>query len=253
MYLQTRFDAIGNAYESAHAKYPGCRLDHLWLLRHANLNDKSRVLEIHGGTGFLTEKILKIVTQGKMTVQDVSPVALKINEVKFKSRANVDYLLESDMDFPSLRNEEFDVILGLGGFHHIEDQVSFCKAMYQKLKRNGVACFGDFTDDSAMQRYFDEKVHSMSATGHIGLFASTSRFTNLARFAGFTQAKIERVKTPFCFKDEIAVGDFFQQVHGLHQDPRDTWRDIQSYFDVMELPQGLMVLIDYVYACYQKK
>lgn len=248
----TRFDTIGNSYEKALAKYPDCRLDHVWLLKNSHLNLNSRVLEISGGTGFLTTKIADIVTKGKITVQDVSPTVLDINAAKHKEKKNVHYLIESDMNFPSLPDDTFDSIIGLGGFHHIEDQVSFCKGIFRKLKANGIVCLGDFEDGSSMQRYFDEKIHYLTATGHQGLFASDSRFINLARFAGFDHVQIERKKIPFCFRSEAEIGDFFQLVHDLDQTPQETFLDIKRYFDIVETHEHLLVIIDYVYAAFRK-
>ena len=249
---ESRFDIIGNSYERALVKYPNCRLDHTWLIKNSYLNPSNRVLEISGGTGFLTKKIAEIVTEGKITVQDISQTVLDINAAKCKIHNNIQYIIEKDMNFPQLPDEEFDVIIGLGGFHHIEDQVSFAKAIYKKLKSNGVVCLGDFEDNSSMQRYFDEIIYCITATGHQGLFASVSRFVNLARFAGFGRVKVARKKIPFCFANEAEIGDFFQLVHDLDQDPAETYQDIEKYFDIIEHPAGLMVLIDYVYASYQK-
>ncbi|MBS3905255.1 MAG: methyltransferase domain-containing protein [Simkania sp.] len=247
-----RFDVIGNYYESALSKYPDCRLDHTWLLNNSKLQPSSRVLEISGGTGFLTKKIADIVTDGDITVQDVSEEVLKINAEKCKHHPYIHYILESNMQFPSVENDQFDAIIGLGGFHHIEDQVTFFKAMHQKLTADGILCLGDFEDNSSMQRYFDEKVHYMTSTGHQGLFASESRFINLARFGGFTRVSIERKKVAFCFKNQASVGEFFQLVHNLNQNPWETFEDIRNYFELVETHNELIVLIDYVYGSFQK-
>jgi ubiquinone/menaquinone biosynthesis C-methylase UbiE len=248
----SRFDTIGSSYEKALAKYPKARLDHVWLLRNSCINSKSHVLEISGGTGFLTEKIAEIVKEGKIIVQDVSPIVLKINSNKRCDQNNLEYVVESDMNFPSLDNDTFDSVIGLGGFHHIEDQVTFFSSIYKKLKKGGVVCMGDFEDNSSMQRYFDEKIHYITPTGHQGLFASESRFINLARFAGFDKVKVERIKTPFCFHNEEEIGDFFQLVHDLDQNPQDTYNDIKKYFTIIENHDSKMVILDYVYACFQK-
>lgn len=248
----SRFDVIGSSYEKALALYPKSRLDHVWLMRNSYLKKSSRVLEISGGTGFLTEKISEVVTEGKITVQDVSQAVLNINAEKRCHQKNLEFLIESDMLFNSLSDNEFDNVIGLGGFHHIEDQVTFFSSMYKKLKQGGIICMGDFEDNSSMQRYFDERIHYITATGHKGLFASESRFINLARFAGFDRVKVERLKTPFCFADESEIGNFFQLVHDLDQDPKETFQDIKKYFDIIENHDGLMVVLDYVYACFQK-
>lgn len=248
----SRFDVIGSSYEKALAKYPNSRRDHIWLLEQSHLQKDSCVLEISGGTGFLTTKILSETTDGKVVVQDVSETVLGINRNKHPNSHHATYLVEKDMTFPTLKNEEFDSVIGLGGFHHIEDQVSFAQSMHRILKPGGRVCLGDFEDNSSMQKYFDERVHYMTETGHKGLFASESRFINLGRFAGFDKVQVERKKVAFCFKTEDEIGDFFQLVHDLNQDPKDTFEEIKKYFEIIDHNDGIAVLIDYVYALYQK-
>lgn len=251
--ITNRFDVIASSYEKALAKYPNCRFDHNWLLKNSNLSEHSSVLEISGGTGFLTKHIMEKVPHGKIIVQDVSNNVLEINAEKNDPKGDlVKYIVEADMQFPSFSGEEFDAVITLGGFHHIEDQVTFAKSLNRMLKKNGIACIGDFIDDSSMQRYFDEKVHYVTETGHMGLFASVSRLINLARFANFTKVKVEKVPVPFSFKSPEEIGEFFQLVHDLDQDPKDTYKDIQKYFTIMESSEGLSVIIDYVYAAFQK-
>ena len=249
---KSRFDVIGNSYELALSKYPNCRLDHTWLLENSKLHTDSRVLEISGGTGFLTKKIGQIVKKGQITVQDISEEVLRINGGKCTDVSNIEYLIEKDMNFPSVNDSEFDTIIGLGGFHHIEDQVSFFRAMYKKLKEDGILVLGDFEDNSSMQRYFDEKVHYITSTGHQGLFASESRLINLGRFAGFSRVKVERKKVPFCFRNKSEIGEFFQLVHNLDQNPWESYEDINHYFDIIETHEGMHVLIDYVYGSFQR-
>lgn len=249
---KSRFDVIGSSYELALAKYPDCRLDHTWLLDNSQLQPTSRVLEISGGTGFLTKKIAQTVTTGKVTVQDISEEVLRINAEKCKAHTNLEYLIEPNMQFPSVKDDEFDVVIGLGGFHHIEDQVTFFKAMHAKLKDDGVFCIGDFEDNSSMQKYFDEKVHYMTETGHQGLFASESRLINLARFGGFTRVKVERKPVAFCFRNKAEIGEFFQLVHNLDQNPWETYEDIRTYFELVETHDSTIVVIPYVYGSFQK-
>jgi ubiquinone/menaquinone biosynthesis C-methylase UbiE len=248
----SRFDIIAQSYESAIKKYPQCRNDHHWLLANANLHKAKKILEISGGTGFLTHKISELAPHAEITVQDISEEVLKINAAKKTSAANIKFTVEHDMSFPSLQNHKFDSIIGLGGFHHIEDQIPFTKSLFNLLNVGGVACIGDFTDDSSMQRYFDDKVHYITSTGHKGLFASESRFVNLGRFADFKKMNTERTLIPFTFKTKEEIGDFFNMVHGLDQHPSETFDDINNFFDIIKFENGMSVLIDYVYVCYEK-
>lgn len=248
----TRFDHIALGYEEAMSKYPDCRMDHTWLLEKATQKKAKNVLEVSGGTGFLTEKIVALMPEVNLVVQDVSEAVLKINANKNKKLNSIEYYLEDDMHFPKLQDNTFDCIINLGGFHHIEDQITFFKNVYRILDFEGSFYVGDFIDNSPIQKYFDEKINFITSTGHQGLFASESRLINLARFSGFKKFSIEVKKIPFCFNTKKDIGNFFQKVHDLQQDPEQTLKDIESLFDVVQLNNGYAVIIDYIYAWYSK-
>jgi ubiquinone/menaquinone biosynthesis C-methylase UbiE len=246
-----RFDVIAKHYEAAISQYPNCRHDHEWLFEQVR-HPVAKVLEVSGGTGYLTGKIIKNCAPQQLVIHDVSKKMLKINENKFSEHPGVSYYIDSNMQLNQLEDQYFDLALNLGGFHHIEEQVLFFKSMHRVLKKGASVIFGDFVDDSPVQRYFDERVHQFTETGHQGLFASYSRLVNLARFSGFNKAIVKKKKVPFSFNNKMEIGQFFNQVHGLDQRIEETYKDIEDYFEIIEMDNQLMVIMDYIYGCYTK-
>lgn len=243
---ETRFDVIAKMYEAAHQRCPNCRHDHEWLLNKYDVQHQN-VLEISGGTGFLTEKLVSKKSPVNLIVHDISAEMLAFHKEKLSTRENIHYTVDPDMNLPTIPNGFFDAAFSLGGFHHIEDQICLFKAVKNKLKKGGIFCVGDFADNSPVQRYFDERINQLTSTGHQGLFASRSRLENLARFSGFDAVEVQQLRVPFEFQNGEDIGDFFQLVHGLNQNPKDTLKDIKNYFEIITYDKKSLVLMDYVY------
>lgn len=249
---KSRFDFIGKTYEYAISAYPNARTDQFWLLKNLSLKEEEKALEITAGTGFLTKMLSAILKNGLVVAQDISPVMIQFNRDKHKGKKNIKFYIETDIEYPKLKNNFFDKSVCLGGFHHIENQAGVVGTIYKKLKKGGVFCVGDFADCSRIQRYFDERINNLTLTGHKGLFLSPSHMVNFARIAGFSDCVVEKKVVYFHFSTKKDIGIFFSKVHGLNQKPDDTIQDIKKYLGIKKGPKGFAVPIDYVYAKYTK-
>jgi len=245
---ETRFDIIAKSYEYAIGKYPEARKDDEWLIEKLDIKEDEKVLEISAGTGFLTEKIAKKNTKGILYAQDIAPKTLVFNKEKCGNYTHLQFLIALD----AIPDGSCDKAVSLGGWHHMEDQIEVTKSTLKKLKRDGYFCVGDFSDNSSIQRYFDEIVDKITVTGHQGLFPSRSRMLNIGRFVQASKIEVEEIDVEFSFDSEEDMGDFFQNVFALDQDPVDTCRDIKEYFEVRRTCDELVVIIPYVYAKYIK-
>ena len=249
---KTRFDIIGKSYEASVQKFPEARTDDIWLIKNLKVKPNDKILEFTAGTGYLTVRLAELIPKGELVAQDISPIMLSFNKKKCRKFKNVSFYLEKKENYPRLKNNYFDKAVCLGGFHHIEDQVSVVKTVYNKLKKGGILCVGDFADESPVQEYFDESINVLTSTGHKGLFLSVSRMINIGRWAGFRKIDAIKTKVPFWFKNEDEIGDFYQLVHGLDQKPKETLKDIRRYMGVKRKGNRLFVPMDYVYARYVK-
>ena len=245
---ETRFDVIAKSYEYAIATYPDARQDDVWLMDKLNVQKDDKVLEISAGTGFLTEQIVLKNTNGVLYAQDISPKMLELNKKKCDNHKHLKYTIDID-DVP---DKFCDKAVSLGGWHHMEDQINITTSALKKLKNNGYFCVGDFADNSSIQRYFDEVVDKITPTGHQGLFPSSSRMVNIGRFANASKTEIDEFDVEFKFKSKEGVGEFFQKVFALDQDPEETYEDIINYFDIKKEDGSVSVMIPYIYAKYTK-
>lgn len=250
--MKTRFDIIANTYEAALQKYPNSRTDADWLIKNLKIKKNDRILEFTAGTGYLTQKIAPLISEGLLVAQDISHVMLKFNKKKCKIYTNIAFYCEKNPFFPKIKNNSFDKAVCLGGFHHIEDSVTILRTIHNKIKKGGVCCIGDFGDNSSVQRYFDERINNLTSTGHKGLFLSVSRMVNLGRFAGFDMIEAISIKVPFIFNNEKEIGEFYNLVHGLDEDTISTLKDVKKYMGVNKIGHKLIVPMDYVYARYVK-
>lgn len=247
-----RFERIGNSYERALKLFPECRTDHQWLVRNLGLKKHENVLEITAGSGFFTAKLASLLPEGHVLAQDISKTMLGLSKSRCKDYKNVSYYLEPSSLLPKLEDNSFDKAVCLGGFHHIENQVEIVRAVFNKLKKGGIFCIGDFADDSKVQKYFDFRINEITDDGHFGRFLSKSGMLNLGRRAGFSNIEAVYRKANFIFKRKSDVGLFFQLVHKLNQKPDDTLLDIEKYMGVKKIGNQFIVPMDYIYSKYVK-
>lgn len=245
----SRFNIIAKSYEYAIATYPAARKDGDWLMDTLNVQPKDIILEISAGTGFLTQKIAPLNKSGLLYAQDIAPRTLDINREKSGHHSHVKYII----DIGEIADSSCDKSVSLGGWHHMEDQIAVTKSALSKVKKGGFFCVGDFSDDSSIQRYFDEVVDNITRTGHQALFPSRSRMINLGRFAHASNTIVEEFDVPFRFDSEEGVGEFFQSVFALDQSPDETYLDIKKYFEIVKERTGqLAVMVPYIYAKFVK-
>ena len=244
----SRFNIIAQSYELALAMYPEARRDGDWLLDKLAVQRDDVILEVAGGTGFLTGQIAQKNPDGILYVQDIAPRTLQINQQKWGHFEHLHYTTDLD----SIHGNACDKAVSLGGWHHMEDQIGITQQVMAKLKQGGCFCVGDFADDSSIQRYFDEVVDKITATGHQALFPSVSRMVNLGRFAQARRTETAAFDVPFTFESKKAIGVFFQKVFALDQHPEDTLADIERFFEIERLGEEWSVMVPYVYAAFHK-
>jgi ubiquinone/menaquinone biosynthesis C-methylase UbiE len=244
----SRFNIIAQSYELALAMYPQARRDADWLLERLATKEDDIILEVAGGTGWLTGQVATKNQEGILYVQDIAPRTLQLNEAKWGHFEHLHYTT----DLATIHNNACDKAVSLGGWHHMEDQIGITQTVMAKLKDGGFFCVGDFADDSSIQRYFDEVVDKITETGHQALFPSTSRLVNIGRFARAKHTETAAFDVPFTFESKKAIGVFFQKVFALDQDPQETLADVERYFEIERAGDSWSVMVPYVYAAFYK-
>lgn len=244
----SRFNIIAQSYEYAIATYPDARRDGDWLMSQLDVQNQDKILEISAGTGFLTEQIVVKNGGGELYAQDIAPKTLDLNKAKCGDHQHLQYTLDVEV----VPDAHCDKAVSLGGWHHMVDQIGVTESALKKLKKDGYFVVGDFSDNSSIQRYFDEVVDNITETGHQGLFPSKSRMINIGRFAQASKTEVEEFDVEFKFDDEHGIGEFFQKVFALDQDPADTYADVAKYFEIKVVDGQMAVMVPYIYAKYTK-
>ena len=252
--METRFDVIGKSYEKALELYPQARTDAEDILKLLDLQGSETVLEISCGSGYLSMQLSPLLKEGNLIAQDVSPIMMELNQQKVKERKlkNVHFYRDENMALPELEDSSIDKAVCLGGFHHIEEPVKLFRTIRRVLRKGGVFVVGDFADHSPIQRYFDERIHLLTDTGHQGLFLTESQMVNFARFSNLNVVSLERKIAPFYFQSKNDVGIFYQLVHLLQQSPAETEKEVGDYMGIKQENGRFVVPMDYIYAKYQK-
>jgi hypothetical protein len=115
------------------------------------------------------------------------------------------------------------------------------------LKSSGVALILDFKDGTPAQEHFDGLVSEFNPTGHPALFLSTSRATNLAKFAGCAHFDVRSVAFGWRFVNADDLGAYFVKHHGLRCSPDVAQkRALATFGRTKERDGGIELTFDYV-------
>lgn len=220
---QPVFDAIRSRtenYYKAHELYPNARLAELnKMLECINPQQEDRILEIGGGSGFLTIPLSKRVCS--VGVLDNSENILEFLQIKLSKNkiSNVSFELMSEALLPA-HDSSVSKVVSLASLHHIEDQETLFKEVSRILKPEGSFIIGDILADSNVQRYFDNTVRYSCSTGHEGNFLKRTDFTYLVYRSKMFQKFFTFEHVPWSFKNEEDAATFLHLVHDTAWSPQ---------------------------------
>ena len=92
--------------------------------------NKANILEIGGGHGYLSNKLLDINKTIHCTLIDPNPTAITMSSLKIEKGF-----------FPTSSNEKFDLIVHSHLFEHMLNPNEFCNQIFNKLSDNGFLVF----------------------------------------------------------------------------------------------------------------
>jgi ubiquinone/menaquinone biosynthesis C-methylase UbiE len=119
-------------------------IDEIWIkLNNAGFTkeilEKSSILEICAGNGFLTYSILKKSNPVKLTVNDISEIEItenkKLINSNFNTERHINYIIG---DIHNLNiDDEFDIVIGNSFLHHFHDVPRALESINRLLKKGG--------------------------------------------------------------------------------------------------------------------
>ena len=228
--------------------YPNARDAELQaLLRQTPLFPGCRVVDIQAAGGYLADGISKRL-QGNVELICIEPVKA------LNQRLSPDYLIVEDkMDlWPSIESASVDVVLGLAGLHHSQDQQATISEAFRILKPGGFFSVCDVIDGSPVANWLNNYVHQHNPNGHIGDFIYPDEVSKLMQHAGFSNIQETIEDVPWVLTDEFHVAKFFKGLFGLDSSIDEIKKAVPIYLNLVAKEQRIEVEWQLIYAVGQK-
>jgi len=234
------YTSRADAYTLAHKDNPGAREAELreTLNMLGDLKEKT-IIEIGAGQGFLTAALLENAgSGGRVIAVDASARQLSALQESFP-RAQC--IQASSEDIP-LAAETADMIVSLANFHHIELKERAFQECARLLKPNGILAIVDVSDNTPVQRYFDEVIATICSTGHPHTFLNRSLCEAHCDASGLQLRSWQLKTVPWEFVSEQAGGLFVQRIHDALCTPEGCWKSASTYLGASYSTQGKIQL-----------
>jgi len=238
--------AISDA--SAMQNYPNARDAELqMLLNQTPLFPGCRVVDIQAAGGYLSDGIHTRL-QGNVELICIEPVKA------LNQRLNSDYRVVEDKieNWSSIASGTVDIVLGLAGLHHSQDQQATVKEAYRVLKSGGFFAVCDVIDDSPVANWLNNYVHQHNPSGHIGDFLSPGEVSMLMQDVGFYDIHETIEDVPWVLEDEDHAANFFKGLFGLKSSRADIKKAVPVYLNLIDREQCIEVEWQLIYAVARK-
>ena len=200
------------------------------------------VVDIQAAGGYLADGVDEML-QGEVEIICIEPTKA------LNQRLNPKYKLVEDKieQWPNIPSGCVDVVLGLAGLHHSNNQQATVDEAYRVLKPNGCCSICDVRESSAVALWLNEYVHNNSSNGHIGHFLRPSQLSNMMEKTGFNQIDESVEKVPWVFQDEGHLARFFKGFFALKTTLEDIQIAIPRYFEITSKNGSIAVNWELIY------
>lgn len=234
--------------ESAMQLYPNARNAELdTLLSQVPLFAGCTVVDIQAAGGYLSDGVYKKLN-GEVELICIEPVKA------LNQRLNPEYLVVENHveDWPDIKSESVDVVLGLAGLHHSNNQQATVNEAFRVLKPGGFFAVCDVIDGSAVADWLNKYVHQHNPNGHIGDFLSPLEVSNMMRNSGFHNIHESIENVPWVLADENHVAKFFKGLFGLQTEISEIKKAVPDYLKLVPCHDQIKVEWQLIYADAQK-
>ena len=228
--------------------YPNARDAELdALLNQVPLFAGCTVVDVQAAGGYLADGV-KNRLKGNVELICIEP------EKALNQRLDPDYLVVEDSveDWPSIKSESVDIVLGLAGLHHSNNQQATVNEAFRVLKPGGYFAVCDVIDDSAIAHWLNSYVHQHNPNGHIGDFLSPDEITNMMGNSGFHNIHESIENVPWVLADEHHAAIFFKGLFGLKPAISEIKKAIPDYLKLSPRQNHIEVAWQLIYAAAQK-
>lgn len=181
------------------------------LLELAQLKKGMVVLDVQAAGGYLSDGIYESLSG------DVDLICLEPCKA-LNTRLSSSYKLVEDPveSWSSIEDGSIDVVLGLAGLHHSNDQQATVSEAYRVLKPGGRVVICDVERGSDISCWLNQYVDKHNLSGHEGLFLEAGALEGLYREAGFHSIVESKESVPWVFCTPIEAARFFKGLFGLN-------------------------------------
>ena len=193
-------------------EYPNARhAERDMLISLADLRKGMTVLDLQAAGGYLADGIFEYLNG------EVDLICLEPCEALSSRLSSRYHLVEDKVEsWSSIKSDSIDVVLGLAGLHHSENQLETVCEAYRALKPGGQLVICDVIDDSDIALWLNEYVDRHNPSGHKGTFLNKAELSELYRQAGFYSMAVKTESVPWLFDTEEGAGRFFKGLFGLN-------------------------------------
>ncbi|EAR60250.1 class I SAM-dependent methyltransferase [Neptuniibacter caesariensis] len=181
------------------------------LLELAQLRPGIRVLDLQAAGGYLSDGIYEHL-HGDVEIICLEPCK------QLNSRLSDNYLLVEDPveRWASVPDCSVDLVVGLAGLHHSNDQQATVDEAFRVLKPGGQVVICDVIEDTGMARWLNEFVNENNPKGHEGAFLNEGQLTSLFEKSGFKGCDETVESVPWVFDSPESSARFFKGLFGLN-------------------------------------
>lgn len=233
---------------SAMQNYPNARDAELqMLLSLVPLFPGCRVVDIQAAGGYLSDGVNTLL-QGDVELVCIEPVKA------LNQRLHPDYRVVEDKieNWSSIKSGTIDIVLGLAGLHHSDDQQKTVNEAFRVLKPGGFFAVCDVIDDSAIASWLNNYVNQYNPNGHKGDFISSGEVSILMQQAGFYRVQETIENVPWILANEDHLAKFFKGLFGLMSSIADIKKAVPVYLNLNAKEQHIEVEWQLIYAVAQK-
>jgi len=203
------------------------------LIELAEITPGMKVLDLQAAGGYLSDGIFEQLHG------DVDIICLEPCRHLSCRLSNHYKLIEDPVEkWCSIESGSYDVVIGLAGLHHSNDQQSTVSEAYRALKPGGKLVICDVIEGSDIAKWLNEYVNDNNPAGHKGNFLNNGEMTRLFRAAGFKQLEESICSVPWLFKSKNDIAHFFKGLFGLRPAESEILRAIDEYLRIIKTQDG---------------
>lgn len=206
------------------------------LLELANLRPGIRVLDLQAAGGYLADGIYQHLN-GAVDIICLEPCK------QLNRRLSDNYQLVEDPveRWSSVADCSVDLVVGLAGLHHSNDQQATVNEAFRVLKPGGQVVICDVVDDSDIAAWLNVFVDKHNPSGHKGCFLASGKLSQLYANAGFAEISESIESVPWRFNSKVQMAHFFKGLFGLHIDEESIFTALNKYLSLCNDDNGVSV------------